>query len=51
MLYFLLRTVLRSLIPVKKRSGEKKKANPNDHAKRFDGTGCDISDGDYKEIR
>ncbi len=50
-LYFFLRTVLRSLISGKKRPGEKKKDSHSKRAKRFDGTGCDISDGDFKEIR
>jgi len=50
-LYFFLRTVLRSFISGKKRSEEKRKVNPDNRTKRFDGTGCDISDGEFKEIR
>jgi hypothetical protein len=49
LLFFFLRLMLGSFF-----KGKKKQPSPhteNGQAKRFDESGCDISDADYKEIR
>jgi len=49
LLFFFLRLMLSNIF-----SGKKKQPSPHttkSQAKRFDESGCDISDADYKEIR
>jgi len=49
LVFFFLRTVLRSLLAGKKEKPSK--SAPDNRTKRFDESGCDISDADYKEVR